>query len=174
LAKYSAKKHQSHLYQAYANLAEQMGFKKRSTFSNWKKHNQTLANELISRLVGLNYKELDFEFIGELKRLVDEVEIDEEKRYTAQIIQLLIACGAELQGNISLSIAGDLLTTNDCDKKLLKGNLYYKNLFEKLDDYLRWHTELDMNRIDGTEIYSLARLGCVLGINSRWEGKQDW
>ena len=162
------------MFKAYSNLAEQMGFKRKGVFSNWKEHNQTLANELISSLVGLKYGELNLEFREKLQKLVEDVEVDENIKYTAQIIQLLIYCGAELQGNISLNIAGYLLTTNDYEKKLLKENAYYKNLFENLDDYLRRHTELDINKASGAEIYSLARLGYVLSINSRWEGKQDW
>lgn len=172
--KYRSQKLQNPMFKAYSNLAEQMGFKRKRVFSNWKEHNQTLANELISSLVGLKYGELNLEFREKLQKLVEDVEVDENIKYTAQIIQLLIYCGAELQGNISLNIAGYLLTTNDYEKKLLKENAYYKNLFENLDDYLRRHTELDINKASGAEIYSLARLGYVLSINSRWEGKQDW
>lgn len=173
------KQEKAPLVLAYQTRALQLGFRHKRLFNNWQAHNQTLANHLVSELAGRKVDEIDKDWITE--RLNSLSKESTEHALAIDNIEKLYAVGGLMGGDVSLRSLGLQLLDNAFDKAVIENAGFYKQLFadmKKFDDTPNF-TEpitqpLTVEQVAESKLYELGRLGLVLNIAARYEGKVNW
>ena len=164
---------------AYEAHALQLGFRHKRLFNNWQVHNQTLANQLVSELAGRQVDEISADWIRE--RLESTSMEATAQSLNTYIIEQLYAVGGIKQGNISLRSLGLLLLGSSVDQTVLASTVFYKQFFDNAENYGEHHNRLQIatqtlttQQVAESKLYELGRLGLILNIAARYEGKVNW
>ena len=172
---------ESQIQTYYSHLAISYGFIKRTFIKNWKSHNQTLANRIVTSLVGFDSEEFDEKFFSQIenkhnrKNLHDRTDTNELLTHHCKVlINSFYACRVIHGGNISLYLAGELVSIRDHERLVLR---QVDPQFAERDDTFRkvlGSEDIDLKKLEESELFKVLRIGYALRIHAMWEGKRDW